>query len=386
MPTLKKVTKKKTIKAAPALKPVGVGRKIPWYKREVSLGSALKVSVVEVVLMAKHLAVMLQAGLTVPETLEVLVEQSSGKLRATLARVYRRVDGGSTLGDAIALEPKVFSPIFVSSVIIGENSGSLAPNLNRLAIQMEKELNLRRTIQSAMLYPMIVMVAALGLGFAVATFVLPQIAGVFESLNVPLPLTTRMLIAVSKIFELYGFIITPMIFGGLIFLVWFLQLKVLRPLTHRILLRIPFVNGFVHEINRARFCRTMGTLLESGTPIQESLEIATKAMPNVVYQRSLRKMVTQIGSGENLADILAFYPRLYPKVIQRMVSVGEHSGSLGSTLLYLAEFYEERVEVGSKNMASIIEPVLLICIGLVVGVVAVSILSPIYSITSSIRA
>ncbi len=371
---------------APAMVPITGSRKVPWYKREVSLGSVTKVSVVDIVLMAKHLSVMLQAGLTVPESLEVLVEQSSGRLRATLARVYRRVDGGSTLGDATALEPKVFSPVFVSSVIIGENTGELAANLNRLAIQMEKDLSLRRTIQSAMLYPIIVMVAALGLGFAVATFVLPEIAGVFESLNVPLPLTTRILIGTSKIFEHYGFIITPVVFGGLIFLIWFLRLKVLRPLTHRVLLRIPFVNSFVHEINRARFCRTVGTLLESGTPIQESLEIAAKAMPNVIYRRSLLKMVGQIGSGENFADILAFYPRLYPKVIQRMVSVGERSGSLGSTLIYLAEFYEERVEVGSKNMASVIEPVLLICIGLVVGVVAVSILSPIYSITSSIRA
>ena len=354
--------------------------KAPWYKKEISFGG---VKTVEVVMMSKHLSVMLGSGLTVPEALEVLVDQTQGHLRAVLRRVYRRVAGGSSFGDALALEPKVFTPIFVSAVFVGEQSGTLDDNLERLANQMERDLNLKRNIQSALLYPGVVVSAALVMGLFVATFVLPQVSQIFRSLRAELPLPTRILLWIADFFDSYGLIVGPIIIGSIIFLLWFVRRPLVKPVVDRILLRIPVIDEFIHTMNRARFCRTAGTLLQSGTPIEEALDITSNVMQNALYTRSVRAMKKDVSSGENFADIIARYPELYPIMIQRMVAVGEKSASLGKTLNFLAEYFEERVLVMSKNMSTLLEPILLVFIGLVVGLMAISILTPIYSILSA---
>lgn len=356
--------------------------KTPWYKAQISFG---RVSVVDVVMMAKHLSVMLESGLTVPEALQISRDQAPGTLRKVLKRVVKRVQGGSSFGDAVALEPRVFTPIFVSAIRVGENSGTLSENLSRLAKQMERSLELRRSIQSAMLYPVVVLSAATILGLGIATFVLPQIVSVFASLRVELPWTTRVLLFLAEFFDQYGLIFTPAFIGTMVFLVWFLRRSFFRPFMHRLMLRLPVIGTFAHTINRARFCRTMGTLLESGTPIQEALGVTVNIIPNYVYAQSVKKVYKRVGSGDEFSEILERFPNLYPPVIQRMVSVGERSGNLGSTLMYLAEFYEDRSQNLSKNLSSLLEPILLIVIGLVIGVIAVSILTPIYSITSSVN-
>lgn len=358
---------------------------VPWYRRNIQLHGLLHVPVVDIVLMCKHLSVMLRAGLTVPESLTVLVEQSTGKLRSVLNRVQERVNGGSSLGDALAVERSVFSAVFVSAVVIGENSATLSENLNRLAKQMEKDLALRRTVQGAMMYPGIVFTAAVLLGFGVATFVLPQIAQVFGSLNVELPWSTRVLMGFAGIMDEYGGRIALGTFLAFIAAVWLIRRPFLRPAVHWMILHTPAIAGFSLDVNRARFCRTVGTLLESGTPIQEALTVGARAMPNMLFGRALTHMAHEIESGEKLSQVMHAYATYFPQVIERMVAVGERSGSLGSTLTYLADFYEERVEVASRNIASIIEPVLLLALGLIVGLVAVSILTPIYSITSSLK-
>ena len=349
--------------------------------KQVSLGGT---SVVDLVMLTKHLSVMLSAGMNIPEALDIIVEQANGSLKRVLNRVYRRVKGGSSFGDALIKEPKTFSPVFVSASVIGESSGTLAQNLERLAIQMEKDLELRRQIQSASLYPLIIFSAAMLLGLGIATFVLPNIISVFSSLGTELPATTQVIIWMSEIFGQHGVWLSPLIVVVLIASLITLKQKFLHPITHRVMLLAPGIKTFTHNINRARFCRTLGTLLESGTPIQEALEITEEVVSNVVYKSSVKHMVEDIGSGESLGDIIKDFDRLYPKMITRMVAVGEESGGLGKTLMYLADYYEEQVYSMSKNLGSIIEPVLLIVIGLVIAVLAVSVISPIYSITSSV--
>lgn len=353
-----------------------------WYQAEINIG---RVPVVDVVMMTKHFSVMLNAGLTVPESLEVLVEQSGGRMRSALARVLKRVGRGSSLGAAVAMEPKVFSSVYASAIMIGESSGTLSENLLKLAEQMEKDLALRRNVQAALLYPTIVLTAATVLALAVATFVLPQIVGIFSSLRVELPITTRILIWIAELFADYGYWISGSVIALAVFSVWFFRQKFMRPSVHRIVLRIPILGRFMHATSRARFCRTIGTLLESGTPIEEALEIAARVSPNYVYRSAAENVRKKIGSGSNFADILAKYPKLFPKIVVRMASVGEESGSLGPTMIYLADYYEETVQNISKNLSTLIEPILLISIGLVVGLLAISILTPIYSITSNIQ-
>lgn len=355
--------------------------KRPWYKKEVHIKP---VSRVDVVTMTENLAVMLRAGLPVPEALDVLVDAASGRLRTVLQKVSKEVNVGNSLGDAIEKAPSVFNPIFVSAVRIGEGTGTLSENLVRLAEQVERELQVRRNVQAAMLYPAIVVTATLIVGFGLAAYVLPQMADVFSSLGTELPWTTRVLIWSAELFDTHGTIIAPGFFAGLLGLGVLLRQRFIRPFIDGVALKIPAIGAFIHDVNRARFCRAIGTLLESGVPIQEGLHITSASLPNDVYRKSLVRMYERISSGELFSDIVAEFPNLYPKMIQRMVAVGEHSGGLGESLLYLARYYEQKVDVQSKNFSTIIEPILLLFIGSVVAFVAISIFTPIYSITDAL--
>ncbi len=381
MPKKAAPKKKKTTQTAPM---TPVTRKRKWYQQDVSL-NVLRVSTVDVVLMTKHLSVMLEAGLTLSEAIEVLYEQANGLLRRVMRRVYVRIDQGASFADAISKEPRVFSPVFVSAVLVGENSGTLSENLQRLAVQMEKSLKIRRDIQSVMLYPVVVVTMTVLLGLGVAIYVLPQIAAVFRSLRVDLPWTTRVLIKIAEIFEAHGLLVAAIIIGSIILFVWLVRQKFMRPFVHSFILELPIIGDFIHDIQRAQLCRMIGTLLASGTPISETLEITGDATSNYVYQKSVRYMYNRVVSGDNFSDVVSVYPKLYPGIIKQMVAVGERSGSLGDTLNYLADFYEDRVENTAKNISSLVEPVLLIFIGALVGLIAVSILTPIYSILGSVR-
>lgn len=352
-----------------------------WHKKELYI---FPVSVVDIVSMTENLSVMLQAGLTVPEALNTLVEQSTGKLKKVLERVDDWVQSGEMLGDAMEREHKTFGPIFISSVKIGESSGTLAENLKHLAEQMERDLEVRRNVQGAMFYPGIILSATLIMGLAMATFVLPQMAGVFNSLNVELPITTRVVMWFADQFQNYGHIISPAILVFAAGFVFLMRQRFMEPLVHRVILFIPAISKFIHDINRARFARMLSTMLKSGVPIQEALEIGGDVLPNCVYRKSVKEMHAKIESGESFADIVSTYPSLYPKMIQRMVAVGERSGGMGDTLAYLARFYERKVAVKAKSLSTIIEPLLLIMIGLVVGFVALAIFTPIYSVTEGL--
>jgi type II secretory pathway component PulF len=356
-------------------------KKLPWYKRELSI---LPVSTVDIVTMTQNLSVMLGAGLTVPESLSVLVDQSGGKLRAILARLNEEVQGGEMLGDALEKFGKEFGPIFISAVKVGENSGTLSKNLTHVASQMEQDLEVRRNVQGAMLYPSIIIIATIILGLALATFVLPQMTSIFRSLDVELPWTTRTLIFVADQFQTHGAIVTPTVLLTLFLSAYLLRRRFMQPVVHRAVLYIPLLKTFIHELNRARFCRAIGTMLQSGIPIQETLGIVASAMPNYVYRLSILAMHERIESGESFADIVEQYPRLYPKMVQRMIAVGERSGGLADSLLYLARFYEQKVSIKAKSISTIIEPLLLITIGIGVAFVALSIFTPIYSVTEAI--
>lgn len=356
-------------------------QKIPWYKHDLTL---FPVSVVDIVTMTQNLSVMLKAGLTVPESLEVLAEQSTGKLRAILKKVNTEVQAGGMLGDALEKEYKTFGPIFISAVKVGENSGTLSENLTHIAAQMEQDLEVRRNVQGAMLYPTIVVFATFLLGLALATFVLPQMTSIFKSLDVELPWTTQMLIAAADLFQKHGAIVTPAVIISLLGFIYLVKRRFMQPIVHRIVLILPGLKSFVHELNRARFCRSIGTMLQSGVPIQEALGIIAEAMPNYVYRKSVYKMYKQIESGESFSEIIQLFPKLYPKMVQRMIHVGERAGGLADSLLYLARFYEQKVSIKAKSIATIIEPLLLIGIGLVVAFVALSIFTPIYSVTEGV--
>jgi len=349
---------------------------------EVSIGG---VSEKDVLLFTKHLYVVLKNGLTIVDGLDILHEQSKGKIKSIISKIRKSVVEGDSVSAALKKYPKTFPSLYINMIKKGEESGTLEDELKRLAHELEKSIKLKSKIKSALIYPAFVLIAVFGLGMSVAIFILPKILPLFRTLNVDLPVTTKILIWVAEVFKDHGNIIFISSVVGGIFLFWLLKRKFMRPLTHRALVKTPVVGGIVKNIELQRFTRTFGTLLESGLTVDRSLEITIHSTVNVVYKGAIKKTLNRILSGETLVESMKKYPKLFPPIAYRMVGVGEETGSLEETLNYLALFYEEEVDNTTKNLSTVIEPLLLITIGSMVGLVAMAILSPIYEITGNLN-
>lgn len=351
------------------------------FKININLGG---VGLTAKVLLAKHLSIMQQSGLTISESLSIIEDSSAGRMKKIIREVKKSVESGNSFSLSLARYPKVFSGIFISSVYAGENSGALADNLKNLSEQLQKEKDLRAKIKGAMLYPLVVLIAAFILGLAMSFLVLPKIIPLFEGLKTDLPLTTRWLISFSHFVEDYGLVLFLSIIISIIFMIWLVKQKFSRPITHWLLLKTPILKKIVFQANLARLARTLGGLLRSGLHIDEALEITGKTAGNYYYQKALAEVGQRVEKGSNLSANLKEHEKLFPKMVSRMIMVGEESGNLEETLLYLANFYEAEVDNSTKSLSTAIEPLLLIIIGLAVGFLALSIITPIYNITGNI--
>lgn len=296
------------------------------------------------------------------------------------------VKNGQSLAKSLRKHPEVFNQFYVSLVAVGEESGTLEENLTFLSAQLAKDNALRKKIQGAMLYPGIVLTATLIMGTFIALFVLPKLVEFFESFEVELPLPTKILLFVSQVASNYGLLILAVAIA----LIIGFRIAISRPFFkakwHHFLLRIPFLGGLVGYGQIARFSRNFGTLMKSGVPISRSLEITTDTLSNLKFKSDLAEVGKALQKGKGIGDTLSSNKYFeYPPIVSRMIQIGEKTGKLDETLLYLSDFYEDEIDTLSKNLSTIIEPVLLISIGLLVGFVAVSIISPIYELTGSIR-
>lgn len=342
------------------------------------------VSNLDRVLFTKHLAVMVRAGLPIDEALRILREQaSSGTMKRVISSLISVIESGNALSDGMARFPRMFSPLYVNVIKSGERAGTLQKNLEGLSIQLTKSHELRSKVRSAMAYPILVLVSAVIIGLSLALFVLPKILRLFKSFKVELPWTTRALVWVAELFDKHGLVLSLAIVAGLFAIVWLLKTRFVRPVYHQALIRTPVLGKISRNSNLALFCRTLGTSLASGLPIVTALDVAAKTFENEAYRRSLKGIAGQLQEGRQLSAALAVN-KLYPPVVYRMIAVGEKTGKLDEVLMFLAEFYESEVDIATKNLSTIIEPVLLIVIGLLVGGLALAIISPIYQITGSI--
>jgi len=343
------------------------------------------VSIAARALFAKHLSVMLKSGVTLVEALLVSHEAARGKLKSVLKSVIESVESGRSLSASLGEFPSVFPPLFVQATYAGESSGTLAENLENIARELEKERELISKIRGALLYPAIVLAAAFVLALALSFFVLPKIVPLFRSLRTELPLSTRMLIGFSGFIEAHGTALLVGIIGGLTLILIVVRQKCIRPFTHRILLWLPIVGGMVRSSNLVRFNRTLGMLLKSGVNIDEALIITKNSLGNYWYQKALFDAANRITKGAKLSESLAEHSHLFPLIATRMIKVGEESGRFEETLFYLANFYDADVDVRAKTLSTTLEPFLLLLIGLVVGGLALAIITPIYEITGGIR-
>ncbi len=342
-------------------------------------------SLEEKALFSKHLSVMLRSGIPIIEALEISRTSAQGKLKKIIKEVQSAVAAGHPLSRAFAQHPKVFPPLFVNVVNAGEQSGTLVENLENLAEELEKDKILIEKVKGAMLYPVIIVIATFGLGMVLSFVVLPKITPLFDGLNADLPTSTKMLIAFTDIVEAHGTVLFWSIIGFVSLFLWLIKQRFSKPVTHWILLHTPVLGKLVLYSNLARFSRTLGMLLKSGVNIDEALDITRTTVSNIYFQRSLDEVNLRISRGVKLAAALSEYKSLYPLMFVRMVHVGEESGRFEESLLYLSGLYEDEVDTATKSLSTALEPALLIFIGLVVGFLALSIITPIYNVTGNIQ-
>ncbi|MBL7159122.1 type II secretion system F family protein [Candidatus Microgenomates bacterium] len=344
-----------------------------------------KISFIERLFFTKHLSIMLKSGITLPEALDSLKDEAkSPAFKKILTDVSADVQKGKSLKEALERSLKAFNSLYLSLIKIGERSGNLEKNLEHLSEQLEKEHNFRKKVQSAMLYPILVLSATAFLGGGIGLFILPKLVDFFEGLDVELPITTKILLFIAQIMKDYGMIIIPGFFVLLFLGSLFVRLKSVKPRWHYFLLRMPIIGAFIKCTQLSSFCRNLGIMLQSGIPITEALQISVDAISNEVFKTDVNKIAQAVEKGKSIESVLTkgkFFE--FPSIVTKMIGVGEKTGRLEENLLYMGIFYEEELDDLSKNLSNVLEPIMLIGIGLVVGFVALAIISPIYELTGS---
>lgn len=346
----------------------------------------LRVPLSEQILFAKHLSMMVRAGMPEVDSIRLIRKQVASRgFAAILTRVIADVENGRFLSASLKQFRHAFKDVFISIIEVGETSGTLAENLEYLADELRKAQILRSKIRSALIYPVVILTATLGLTGALVFFVLPRIIPIFSSLRVELPLPTKILIATAGfLLAYYGWILLGV---ALAIAAWtiIVRIPVVAYAYHRTLISLPFIGRIVVSYNMASIMRTLGLLLKSGIRIVEALESSGNAISNRVYMRVLKEAAESVKRGDALYKYFEMNSALFPPTVSRMIEVGEKTGNLDENLAYLAAFYEDAVDETVQNLSSVFEPVLLLVMGGIVGFIAVSIIAPIYGITQGFQ-
>lgn len=345
-----------------------------------------KVSVSEQIILTKNLSGMLRAGLSLDRALSVLKKQTKNPtLSKILISLSNDINSGETLSSGLSKFPKVFSKLFVSMTKAGEESGNLSGALSDVGMNLEKSHSLTKKINGALIYPGVILSAMVVIGVLMFAFVVPTLANTFKELGVVLPLSTRILIWTGNFFS-NNLILTFVIIISIAFGLYSLfRAKFMAKYIDFIVVRIPVIGNLAKELNTARTARTMSSLLSSGVSIIRAVEITQDVVQNIYYKKVLNEAKMAVEKGAPFSEAFEANTNLYPVMMSEMIQVGEETGKLSDMLLQIALFYEEEVENKTKNLSTIIEPLLMIVIGAGVGFFAISMISPLYSILGSIE-
>ncbi|KKT35898.1 MAG: Type IV pilin [Parcubacteria group bacterium GW2011_GWA2_44_12] len=342
-----------------------------------------KVNITEKIFFTKNLALMVKSGMSLNEAIGSMVSTTNNKkFQAVLLDLKEGVEKGQALSDIMEQHSDVFSGIFASMVRAGEKAGKLEDVLNKLAVQMKKDNTIVSKVKGAMIYPIIVMSAMVVVGIVMMVVVVPRVTSVFAEGGATLPVPTRILLGVSNLFIKHGIVAG---IGVIILCVIFVRLARTRRGTrviHKFILIAPILGPIVKKVNLARFSRTLASLLTTDIPIVETLNIVSATLRNVYYKKILDETAENLTKGKSMASILELSPSLFPSIVTQMIKGGEQSGNLSEVLDGLADFYEEEVDIIMTNLPTIIEPILMLCLGVGVGFFAVAIMLPIFSISS----
>ena len=345
-----------------------------------------KISTNEQIILTKNLSGMLKAGLSLYRALSVLKKQTkSSKLSKILTSISDDINSGGTLSSGLSKFPDVFSQLFISMTRAGEESGNLAGALSDIGMNLEKSHSLTKKIKGALIYPGVILSAMIVIGVLMFAFVVPTLAGTFKELGVSLPMSTRILIFFGNFFS-HNLILTFVIIIGLAFSLYlFFRAKFMARYIDFVVIRIPVIGNLAKELNTARTARTISSLLLAGVSITRAVEITEDVVQNIYYKKVLSEAKIAIEKGFPFSQVFETNNKLYPVMMSEMIEVGEETGKLSDMLLEIALFYEGEIENKTKNLSTIIEPLLMIVIGAGVGFFAISMISPLYSILGSIN-
>jgi len=337
------------------------------------------------IIFARNLGAMIDAGLPVSRALTVMERQAKkGRLNKILNALIADISGGKTLSDGMKSFPDMFSPLFISMVKAGEQSGSLSQSLKVVANQMDKSYTLQKKVRGAMMYPSIILMAMIIIAVLMLTFIVPTLTATFTELNVELPLSTQFIIGISDLLRNHGLLtFAGVVLAGFAFYYFSRTPRGKRTIDYTVL-HIPIIGPIVKEINAARTSRTLSSLLFAGVDVVESVKITHDVVQNVFYKDVLAKAAAVIEKGSPISQVFLEHAELYPVFVGEMISVGEETGKVGDMLMGVAAFYEEEVEQKTKDMSTIIEPFLMIIIGSAVGFFALAMMSPTYSLMNNI--
>jgi len=345
----------------------------------------VRVPIMQKILFVSHLKTMVKAGLSLIDALRILsAEIENKKLRTVIGQITIGVEEGLQLSEVLAKYPKIFPSIYVSMIGAGETAGKMETALDQVSVQMKKNHELSSRIKGAMMYPAVIVTAMIGISIEVVVFILPKLLIMFKDFGAELPLPTRILIFITDSTTKYGLWMLGFIIIFIVTAFWLIKKPDVKRVVHATNLALPIIGGIIKKINLARFTLTLSSLLESTIPIIDATRISSEVLGNVIYKESLLIVSESLKKGETLSDILRQFPKIFPPMVTEMIMVGERSGKTEDMLRELAEFYGNEVDTTMRNFTTIIEPIIILVLGLAVAGIAVAVIMPMYSLSQTI--
>ena len=343
---------------------------------------AKKPSIKDIVIFTRQLSVMLKSAIPPVESLRTQVAQAENSdFREAILKIAEMVETGSSLSQAFSSHPKIFNTFYVSCVKSGEASGKVADSLDYLAQHLESEYELQAKIKGAMLYPIMVIIVALGVSLLVIFFIIPRLIGVLEDMAQELPFSTRAMISFSGFIREGGWILILIFFVGLIVLFqYFRRSQEGKDFWDKASLKIPLFGDFYKKIYLTRFAENLSVLIAAGLPITQALKITADVIDNSFYKKIIEKTEERVARGETISSVLSRYPEQVPSFLTQMVSTGEETGRLENTLMDVVNFYKGDLDRFINNLTKILEPMLMLFLGGLVGILVISIFIPLFQI------
>ncbi len=340
-----------------------------------------KVALADLVVFTRQLATMIDAGLAMVQSLQALADQTNNKvMRDVIKDITTRVESGDSFSEALSKHPKAFNKLYVCMVGAGEKGGLLAEILSRLATYLENTARLRRKVKSSMMYPIVVTVVAISITIFLLVKVVPVFGEIFTSFGAKLPAPTQTLIRVSNFMKKY-LIPILMVMGGMVYgWLYYIKTKPGREFWDSRRIKLPVFGHIAHKICLARFTRTFASLIRSGVPILEVMGIVSNTVGNVVMEKAIRTASGDIERGEAISTALAKHP-VFPSMVIRMMSAGEQTGKIDSMLERIADFLDEEIETVLSGLTALIEPLLIVFLGVVVGGIVICMFLPIFKLS-----